>query len=344
MKDLSKSSFMFDLIEEYQIFSSQGDANVLTDEDFASFCNKYKAESVKRDAALYQYVSTTPSFSRCHLPFSKWTLSMAFNVVWYYDELIINDPILDTINSSIADKEQNKYRMQELLKFVVKFKETIKGGYILFAGNDIVPSKTGQFQNASEELLHDSQVLEWFEKYTVLGQKPAPINTNTEDNLTHLLAQYEGMWGENSTMGMYIPPHILNSGKLTSGIMYDFMTPFKRLTRDELISLGKIDILTGLQKEYIKDISVVLEALTNAQRLKTPVLFYRDVDRVVAQQYAIRNSSNSSSKLIANTSVYDCSLPYVEGIPPERLFDARTEIPTAFKEFRIFLHELVSKT
>jgi hypothetical protein len=187
-------------------------------------------------------------------------------------------------------------------------------------------------------------VLEWFEKYTLLAQKPSPINDNVNDNLIQLLAKYEGMWGENSALGMYIPPHVFNSGKLSKGIMYDFMTPYKRLTKDELIAYNKTDILTGLKNEYSKDISVVLETLTNAQRLNAPVLFYRDVDRIVAQRYAKTTSSSVNNKLIANTSVYDCSLPYMEGIPPEKLFEARTKIPEAFKEFRMFLYELVNKT
>jgi hypothetical protein len=113
------------------------------------------------------------------------------------------------------------------------------------------------------------------------------------------------------------------------------------MTKDELIGYGKQDMLESLQKEYSKDISVVLESLTNAQRLNTPVLFFRELDSVIAKQYS---AGNQNENLIANSSVYDCSIPYLEGIPADRLFEARTQIPEAFREYRAFLYELVNKT
>ena len=337
------SRFLFDLINEFEVLSSSGKANSWTDNDLELFCNKYKTASIQRDNALFRYIESSHNPFRCHLPFSKWTVSVAFTVVWYYDELILTDPVIDAINNPLPDKENQKNRLQNLLRFIYDFRESVHGGYILFAGDHIVPNKTNQFLSASEKMVNDKDVLVWFERSTLLGQKPSPINSNPADNLIQLNSQYDGMWGDYSNMGMYIPPHVFNSGKLSNGVMYDFSTPFSRLTKEELIKYGKQDIIDGLKKEYARDIAVVLETLTNAQRLNAPVLFYRDVDCEVAKRYSIENPS-ISNKLVANTSVYDYSLPFMEGVPSERLFEIRTQAPDAFIEFRELLSKVVYET
>lgn len=339
MKDLSKSTFLLDLIEEFEIFNLSGEPNVFTDEAYNLFCEKYRNLSSQRDISLFNYIKSTPNLFRTHIPHSRWTIAVSFQVVWYYDELIVCDPVLQLINSDTADKEQKKYNLQELLSFLKKCKDSIDGGYLLFAGNNIFPSKTGAFENDSKILVEMPQVLDAFEQYCRMAKKPSPINDNPNDNLTQLEIFYEGLWGDIRTMGMYIPPHLSNANKLKNGIFYDFMTPYQRLTRDELISFNKEDMLSSLKNEYSKDITVVLEAITNAQRLNTPVLFYRNSDCVAAQNYSTQNKN-----LVVDTTVYDCLVPYVENIPAERLFDIRNNIPTAFTDFRAFLFDLVIKT
>lgn len=339
MKDLSKSTFLFDLIDEFEIFSLSGDPNVFTDEAYNLFGEKYKTLSNQRDTSLFNYLKSTPNLFRTHIPHSKWTIAVSFHVVWYYDELIVCDPVLQLIKSDIGDNEQKKHNLQELLSFLKKCKDSIDGGYLLFAGDNIFPSQTGAFENDSKLLAELPQVLDAYEQYCIMVQKPSPINNNPSDNLTQLEIHYDGLWGNMRTMGVYIPPHVLNSNKLTNEVTFDFMTPYQRLTREELVSFNKEDMLTSLKHEYSKDISVVLEAIANAQRFDTPILFYRNSDCVAAQNYSTQNKN-----LVANTTVYDCLVPYVENIPAERLFEIRNNIPTAFTDFRAYLYDIVVRT
>ncbi len=60
IKDFSKSTFIFDLIDEFQIFNNNGDPNPLTNENFEEFSNKYKEQSLTRDYALSQYLNSNP--------------------------------------------------------------------------------------------------------------------------------------------------------------------------------------------------------------------------------------------------------------------------------------------
>lgn len=339
MKDLSKSSFLFDLIDEFEIFNLAGQPNTFTDEAYNLFCEKYKSLSSQRDISLFNYLKSTPNLFRTHIPHSKWTIAVTFHVVWYYDELIVCDPVLQLINSDKTDSEQKKYHLQELLSFLKQCKESIDGGYLLFAGDNLFPSKTGAFESDSKLLIEIPQVADAFEQISMMAKKPSPINDNPADNLTQLEIIYEGLWGEIRTMGMYIPPHVFSANKLGNGVMYDFMTPYQRLTREELVSYNKEDMLTNLKNEYCKDISVVLEAITNAQRFDTPILFFRNSDCVTAKNY-----SNQNKNMVADTTVYDCLVPYVENIPAERLFEVRNQMPSAFVDFRAFLFDLVVKT
>lgn len=339
---VAKSDFIFKLIDEFEIFSKLGSPNYWSDDDLESFTLKYKQQADYRDEALYNYLTNSINLFRCHLPYSKWTLAVARNVVWYYDELIITDPILDLLKNPHKDLEYQKNRLQNALKFILEFKESIIGGYILFAGDRLVPNKTGSFKTESELLITDSKVLEGFENLTLIAKKASPINDNVEDNLTHLHTEYNGMWGENKSMSMYIPDHILNKGKLDNGIFFDFVTPFQVARKEDLIAMGKVDMLTCFQSDYAKDITIVLEAITNAQRFNAPVLFYRDVDRTVAKQYALLNS-NPNSHTVSKT-IYDFTTPYLKDIPPDRLFEIRNQIPQSFNDFRYFLYELVVKT
>lgn len=343
MKDLSKSAFIFDLADEFEIFSLSGTANQFTDEAFNYFCDKYKLLSKQRDTALFQYLNSTPNLFRTHLPHSKWAIAITFSVVWYYDELIVSDPVLQLINSDKTTSEQKKYNLQQLLTFLKSCRESIDGGFLLFSGDNLTPDKTGLFEAESKSLVNVPQVLDAFEQISMMVKKTSAINENVADNLTQIEIIYDGLWGEIRKMGMYIPPHVLNANKLSNGIMYDFMTPYHRLTKEELISFNKVDMLESLKHEYSKDISIVLETITNAQRLNSPVLFYREADCIAAKSYAISNN-NQVIDLLTDTTIYDCLVPYVEGIPAERLFDVRNQIPEAFKDFRAFLFELVRET
>lgn len=343
MKDLSKSAFIFDLIDEFHIFNLSGKTNELTDEAFNLFCDKYKLLSNQRDTALFKYLNDTPNLFRTHLPHSKWAIAVAFSVVWFYDELIISDPVLQLINSDKIKYEHKKYNLQQLLTLLKSCRESIDGGFLLFSGDNLTPDKTGLFESESKLLVNNPLVLDAFEQISVMIKKTSPINDNVADNLTQLEIIYDGLWGEIRKMGMYIPPHVFDGNNLSNGIHYDFTTPYQRLTKEELINFNKADMLESLKHEYSKDISIVLETITNAQRLNSPVLFYRDADYIAANNYATSNNKQVG-KLFTDTIIYDCLVPYVDGIPAERLFDVRNQIPEAFKDFRSFLFELVKKT
>ncbi len=93
---------------------------------------------------------------------------------------------------------------------------------------------------------------------------------------------------------------------------------------------------------YKDDISIILNGLNIAQTLNTPTLFFRNVDIVVAQKYADDIYQNPTHNIVDGT-IYDCLVPYIDGLPSERLFEIRSQIPQAFLDFRYFLFEILNK-
>jgi hypothetical protein len=341
VKDQSKSDFIFDLIEEFKIFNNSGYPNEITDETYHSFYKKYLELSSERDRALSLYLNLTENIFRCHMPRSKWVLGMSMQVVWYYDELVIGDPVLELLKSDEKSFDQKIYHLQMLLSFLKDCEESIKTGYLLLCGDDMISVRSNQFNHESQLLIENPHILDAFERASAFIKKPSPINNIPEDNLVQLETMYDSHFGTVRPMAMYFPPHVLDEKKFTKGINYNFTTPYSRTTKQEIINYGRHDILDPLVKEYKKDIAVVLETLANAQQLRLPVLFYRDVDSIVAHEYSSKNISRTYSA--ANTSIYECVLPYLDGVPPQRLAEIRYSLPEAFKDFRAFLFDLVKR-
>lgn len=340
MKDLSISSFVFDLIKEFEIVTPKGELTEFTDEGLELFYNKYITHAGKRDLALNNYFQSTPNLFRTHLPFSSWSIPSAIQLVWYYDEIVINDPILQLQKLQRGNNAVLKKDLRTLLSMLLANKDSVTGGYILFAGEDIFPSQTGAFDQESKILTETPEVIKAYEQISLMVKKPSPINDNPIDNLIQIEVLYQGFLQEIRSMGMYIPPHVMEQKTaLTNGVFFDFMSPYQRITSQELVQLNKQDMLKSLREAYCKDISLVLEAITNAQRYNIPILFNRDAECIAAKSYSSQNSN-----MLLDQSVYDCVLPYVNNIPPERLFDVRNQVPNAFLEFRAFLFDLVSKT
>ncbi|NOQ72003.1 MAG: hypothetical protein GQ574_08375 [Crocinitomix sp.] len=338
MKDQSKSSFIFELIEEFDIFDKSGKPNEFTDEGYNLFCEKYQTKTALRDSALLNYLRQTPNLFRSHIPHSRYAFSVVLNVVWYYDELIINDPVLELIKSE-GTLERKKIALRETLSFLKDIKDSIQGGYILFAGDSLVPKGKDKFKDESSILIQQAEVLSEFEKISAFLTKPTQINENVEDVITQIEIIYNGLKGEVRQLGSHIPTHLnKNLEKFGSAVTFDFVSPKNRISKKDFMQYRTQDMFESLNAEYRVDISTVLEAITNAQQLNSPVLFYRNVDKVVAQHYS---AINSNSKV--NEAVYNCAAPYFEEIDPQRLFDIREKIPNAFIDFRSFLFDLVKE-
>ncbi len=341
MENVYNSAFIFDLIKEHGLFERSGDLKGFPEGAFSSFCKKYRIACRERDTALLRYLNTTPNLFRCHLPYSRWAFGVSLNVVWYYDELVIGDPILQLINSKDIALSDQSEQLQRLLAFLATIEQSVKGGYILFIGNHYLKDDHEQMAIETDSLIKQPEILSNYEQMTAFLKKPSPINDDPSDNLTQLDIQYEGLVNAVRTMGTYIPQHVFDEGKLTNGVSYDFMTPFQWTTKEDFMAMEKADMLEAITKEYRNDINLVLETVANSYKLNAPALFYREADYLAAKNFTAPQQQKTAK--IQDRTVYDCLVPYVHGIPPERLFDIKNEMPAAFLEFRNYAYDIVNK-
>ncbi|HXP52621.1 MAG TPA: hypothetical protein VN922_21890 [Bacteroidia bacterium] len=343
-KDYSKSTFIFDLIDKYQVVSSSALSQTFTDVMFEAFSKEYIEMAERRDDSLNLYLVSNPKLFRCYLPPSKWTFGVAREVVWYYDELIIDDPICKIINDEGKTVNYKKETIARILSNMGLFKECIEGGYLYFTSAHLIREKEGKYITKANDLLAYSDVQTAFENWSPMGQKRSPINDNPEDDLIQLQARYAGHFLEIEPMGMYIPEHIMKSSeKLKNGITFNFVSPYTRLTKEEIIKYGKQDILDSLRGVYAEDAAIIIHTVDNSKIFNCPILFFRDVDSIVATKYIETNLTDSINPTIEKV-IYDCIVPYIQGIPPERLFEIRNKIPNAFFDFRFYLYEIVKET
>lgn len=70
--------------------------------------------------------------------------------------------------------------------------------------------------------------------------------------------------------------------------------------------------------------------------MKAPVLFNRRLDELVL----VKISPQTNTKSYAN-DYYKLILPFVNGIPPEKLLELRSKIPSAFLDFRSLMFEII---
>jgi hypothetical protein len=101
MNSTALSNFMFDLMDEFEVLPASGIPAEWTDNDYDLFKSKYISQSNENDKQIFRYLISTPNLFRCHIPYTKWTLQVASEIVWYYDELIITDPLIG--NSAVID-------------------------------------------------------------------------------------------------------------------------------------------------------------------------------------------------------------------------------------------------
>jgi hypothetical protein len=332
------SDFIFRLAEEIGILTCELENNLIPQVVFDDFSKQYISSALERDKSLLHHLSSSFPKFRCSLPPSKWAFGVAASVMWYYDEIIVGDPILQILHSETLQQDQKKIQLRNLLGWLEQLKESITGGFLLFIDHSNLVNPSA-LQTETDLILGEQQILDQFLRITAMGKKQNPINDDPADNMLQLDVQYNGLSSELRTMGNYIPPHVLEKG-LTE-MWFDFMRQFERTSPEELIALGKQDMLDNMKIGYKNDISTILKTVSDSLQMNTPVLFYREVDLSVAYQF--QNLHSIHKAVSVDMSVYNYMVPYIAEIPLERVFEVRNQSPTAFNEFRWYMLELVTK-
>lgn len=93
-----------------------------------------------------------------------------------------------------------------------------------------------------------------------------------------------------------------------------------------------------MKEEYPIEFIEILHYLRIGTELNSPVLFDRKLDELVLANIESFEKEKTSINV---DSYYKLTLPFVDGIPPERLLDLRTNMPNAFLDFRNSMFEII---
>jgi len=329
MKDYN-SNWIFKLAASHGIPLNIGAVSAMSDEEFESFCVEYNKLSTSRDLALDKYTSCNPSLFRVYLPYSSQSFALASQIFWYLDEVIIRDPFFSIFDLYEENKEFAKYKLRSTLQFIAQFSGLIESEYVFLTGSKIldnVPEKPSQL---AKVIFSDEGIREELKKISQWGYSETKNGNSFAHELRLLTGNVISM-GSNVDIppgGMWESPTIDTVNGLPS-------IDFKELSK----KLGK-DLIELHEDMFLKEIQRPIYIATNAQKMNAAVLFpdSRPIDQMILQKAEVELQPN---KQLASVQALNVALPFVSGIPSDRLMDIRNSSPTAFIDFRSKIADII---
>ena len=325
-----RSDNIFTLASGFGIPLSPGAQEPVEDGTFREFKRQYLEWSDARDRALARHLSATPNLFRVYLPYSNRVFHLAAQVLWYLDEILIRDPVITRLTLLEERLEAQKIETCETLQFLSHFREPIEQGYLLLAGPSLAPLLPDERPPIVETLLENPQVKEALRRAVQCGYEVRPDSSGNPTGVYQVLLDSGGCLGFSMNVAG-------RTSVASPAIQIGERLP--PIDPEELLKKGlNVDPLKQIEHLFPREIHRALHAAELAQQFEAGVLFDRDVDGVIVSEAHARVDE---SRQLAAVGVLDLTLPYVRGIPPERLSALRENIPEAFLDFRGRLLEVV---
>ncbi len=322
------SNFIFSLADKYQIPIQHSKPAEFSDESYFGFCTEYIEQCKNRDTHLKNHLLENPSIFRTFLPWRPNIFETVFQTQWYYDEIVIYDPIYFEINTfKTGNFEYDKTKLRNFLIFLNSLKDSINEGFLLFGSYDTFSSEGIQIgENKYEHLLELPDFRKECDKLVQVYKM-----TNGDGNAKSYY-NIRSMYKDKSTLfTIYQDAEKIKTPQGFS-IEYNFANSTHTLMSiEDIRQAGFYDkVYDSFKEDYPNEITEVLNYIDIGANIKTPVLFNRKLDELI-----LSNISHPKSTTISKgNDYYKLLLPFVNGIPPARLFDVRAKMPNAFTDFR----------
>lgn len=333
MEHPERSSHIFTLAEEAGISLGPGGQDVLEDEAFLQFCKRYRTWAKSRDRALSVYLARTPSLFRCYLPYSSRVFQVAYQVLWYLDEIVVRDPISTSLPPSNIEDQRNedaKARVREYLQVLNRFRQSIDSGYLLLAGSDLIPSLGDTPPAQVQELLSRPDLVSELDQAVRFGLERRLDEQGREWTI------FDAHLDSESIFWWHLPGPV--STGPSPAIRVGEVLPVS--SASELSAILKQDIYDQVRSFYPREVQRTLHAVGVAASLDAAILFDRQVDPAVIS--IVGNPAADPKKQALTVASINLILPYLHGVPPDRLLDLRSAVPEAFYEFRAHIADIVS--
>ncbi len=329
------SSFIFLLAEKYQISIDNLNQAEFSDESFLGFCKDYIEKSKVRDKDLKIHLTEKPNLFRTFLPWRENIFNTVLQLQWYYDELVIYDPIIFEINNfKTGNIEEDKSRLRQLLFFLNSLKESINEGFLLFGSYDtFVTTNKRSEENKFEALLSIPEIRNECDKLVQVYKMES--TEGTKKSYFNVRSYYRN----KQVMFTVVKDFEKIKTDEGYGIWFDLVgSNYTPLSIEDAKKEGFYDrAYDGFKEDYPFEIREILNYIDVGSNIKTPVLFDRKLDEYVLSNITPNNEVIKSK----GTDYLKLFLPFVNGIPPERLFAIRTTMPNAFLDFRNLMFEVI---
>ncbi len=305
----------------------------VSDDAFLSFKTRYLEWSNERDRHLREYLSTSSQLFRVYVPYNERVFHLASQIVWYLDEIIIRDPLRTIAEKPQGDIEYDKVEAIQLLQFLYRFHSALSNGYILFAGPQVLESPDSHvYSTIAKSLLELPEIHSALQQSTYYGCTTRKDSGGRDTALFQLKLDSGG---------------IIGWGHLTIGGAKSVSAPAIRLgetlppaTFEDVQKVVSLDLNQMMRGSDITEIERTLALVDTASDLGAAIIFDRQLDQLILENAGVKLSDQ---KQVATCGVLDVSLPFIKGIPPERIADIREKMPMAFLDFRAKLRNIVSE-
>ncbi len=333
------SKNIFHLIDEV----CQGDPNVISRFDEASFkefAERYLELAGHREAILREYL-LSKDYYRTFMPVCSFTFNSINDVIWYYTEVLLCDPVLFMLNDPTMQDRGKQTQVVEAIHALLNLRPQIECGYILLTsvGSGI---DFESFTEQAKRVVEMPSIISGFESEFIIRKQPSILPDGRNLGIMQLMGEYHGWTFSSQPTALYIPEEV-KAEALRDGVNYSFIGKFTRVGNAELRRMGKENMITNHRGWFNVDAQRVIGALHCSTELDIPVQYFRHVDFSLAEAYTIGFGDPYLETKIDKREVFRAILPYVKGIDPTRLMQVREEIPEVFIQFRGRFFSLVQE-
>lgn len=329
------SHFIFSLADKYQISLDNTKPFEFTDESYFGFCKEYLEQCKIRDTNLKKHLIDKPNLFRTFLPWRAYIFDTVFQLQWYYDELVIYDPIYFEIKHfKTGNNEEDKSKLKQLLSFLSSLKDSISEGFLLFGSYDTFITSNEQInENNFHNLLsiqgirdECDKLVEVYKMESEEGKERAYFNIRARYRNREIIFPVVSDFEKIKTIEGY-------------GVYFDLVgSTYTSVSVEDAKREGFYDrTYDCFKNDYPFEIREVLNYIDISSGIKTPVLFNRKLDELILSSISLQEKIIKSKA----TDYYKLFLPFINDIPAERLYDIRTQMPTAFLDFRNLMFEII---
>src|ERR1051325_4341591 len=147
----------------------------LDETTFNEFAVKYIEYCELREVELSNYLREE-NYYRTFLPLSAYTASTIPHLVWYYDEILLPDPLLHSLTDPSYRSKARQVFAAQAISFLQDIQSSIKSRYVLLTDKGTgIDLQDQEIQKTSTLILGDKKIKESFLKEVMILEKPSVL-------------------------------------------------------------------------------------------------------------------------------------------------------------------------